>query len=130
MGRKRIGLAVSDPGKIIANGLETIPTMNVWDFLRDYMKKETVELFVVGYPKQMNNTPSESMKYVDSFVQKLKKTYPHIDVRLVDERFTSKMAKQSMIEGGVKKKDRQNKALVDKISATLILQSYLDQVPR
>jgi len=127
MGRKRTGIAVSDPGRMIANGLETVPSMHIWDFLESYLGKETVDVFVVGYPVQMNNIPSESMPFVESFIKKLKKTYPDIVVELVDERFTSKMAKQSMLEGGVKKKDRRNKALVDKISAMLILQSYLDQ---
>jgi putative Holliday junction resolvase len=130
MGRKRTGIAVSDPGRMIANGLETIPTMQVWDFLEGYMGRENVEVFVVGYPFQMNGTPSESMPYVASFVKNLKKRYPEVDVALMDERFTSKMARQSMLDGGLKKKDRRDKSLVDKISAVLILQSYLDQQTR
>ena len=130
MGRKRTGLAVSDPGKLIANGLDTVPTRQVWEFLQSYLERETVDTFVIGLPKQMDNTPSESTPYVESFVKKLKRSYPSVEIRMVDERFTSKMARQSMLEGGVKKKDRQNKALVDKISATIILQSYLDQVSR
>jgi putative holliday junction resolvase len=125
-GAKRVGLAVTDPMKIIANSLTTIETSKVFDFLAEYFSKEQVECLVVGLPKQMNNQPSESMPYIDDFVKKFKTRFPNIPVTFVDERFTSKMAVQAMIAGGVKKKDRQNKGLIDRISATIILQSYLE----
>lgn len=125
VGRKRTGIAVTDPLKIIANGIETVSTGLLFDFLKNYMQKEQVELFVVGYPRQMNNQPSEAVKYVEPVLNRLKKVYPAIPVVLHDERFTSKMAHQTIIDAGLGKKDRQNKALVDTISATIILQSYL-----
>ena len=125
-GRKRTGLATTDVLKLIANGLCTVPSSQLIQFLKSYVEKEPVELFVVGLPKQMNNQPSESMKYIQPFVNTLKKTFPDIPVEMVDERFTSVLAQQAMIAGGVKKKDRQDKALVDEISATIILQSYLE----
>ena len=126
-GRKRVGLAVTDPLQIIANALTTIHSKDIWTFLDDYLNKEQVECIVVGYPKQMNNEASEAVKYINPFLKKLIKTYPDIMVKQVDERFTSKMAHQTMIDAGLKKKARQNKALVDTISATIILQSYLEQ---
>jgi len=126
-GRKRVGLAVTDPLQIIANALTTIHSKDIWAFLDEYLKKEQVECIVVGYPKQMNNEASEAVKYINPFLRKLIKTYPEIMVKQVDERFTSKMAHQTMIDAGLKKKARQNKALVDTISATIILQSYLEQ---
>ncbi|MDX2442954.1 MAG: Holliday junction resolvase RuvX [Bacteroidales bacterium] len=129
-GRKRVGLAVSDPMGMIATGLETIPTGEVWQFLKTYLDKEDVETIVVGYPLQMNNQPSESLKYIDPFMVKLKKEYSEMEILMVDERFTSKMARQAMLDGGVKKKDRRNKALVDKLSAVIILQTHLDSVSR
>lgn len=129
-GRKRVGLAVSDPMGMIATGLETIPTGEVWQFLKAYLDKEDVETIVVGYPLQMNNQPSESLKYIDPFMVKLKKEYSEMEILMVDERFTSKMARQAMLDGGVKKKDRRNKALVDKLSAVIILQTHLDTVSR
>jgi len=125
-GKKRVGIAVTDPLQIIANSLTTVPAHEIFDFIKEYFKKEQVEKVVVGLPKQMNNQPSESMPYIEQFVAKFKKLYPDIPVILVDERFTSKLAVQSMIMGGVKKKDRQDKALVDTISATIILQSYME----
>ena len=125
-GRKRTGIAVTDPLQMIANSLETISSADVITFLKNYLQKEKVDAFVVGYPRQMNNTPSESVIYIDPFIALLKKTFPDKEVFLMDERFTSKMAFQTMIAGGVKKKDRQNKALIDSISATIILQSYLE----
>ncbi|MBN1182723.1 MAG: Holliday junction resolvase RuvX [Bacteroidales bacterium] len=127
-GRKRCGLAVTDPLKLIANGLDTVLSHLIWDFLDNYTAKEKLDAIVVGYPKNMNNTPSESAVYIDAFIKKLKQKYPEIVIELMDERFTSKLAFQAMIDGGVKKKDRQDKALVDKISAVIILQSYLDYV--
>jgi putative Holliday junction resolvase len=125
-GQKRTGIAVTDPLQIIANSLTTVPSSEVISFLTAYTVKEKVDAFVVGYPRQMNNSLSESVRYIDPFIKKLKKTFPGKEVFLIDERFTSKMAVQTMIMGGVKKKDRQNKALIDAISATIILQSYLE----
>lgn len=124
-GQKRTGIAVTDPLQLIANSIGTVESDKVLDFLRTYTGKEKVELFVVGYPRQMNNSLSEAVKYIDPFINRLKNIFPGIPVVLVDERFTSKIAVQTMIEGGVKKKKRQDKALVDAISATIILQSYL-----
>jgi len=125
-GRKRVGLAVTDPMQIIANGLDTVPAKDLLDYLEKYMTNEEVELFVVGYPKQSNNEDSESMKYLKPFLGKLKKKFPDIPVEMVDERFTSKIAFQTMIDGGLKKKQRQDKAMIDKVSATIILQSYME----
>lgn len=125
-GRKRTGVAVSDPLKIIANGLTTVPTHELLVFLQNYMVKERVERILVGLPKQMSGELSESMNYIRPFVARLKKTFPDIPVEFVDERFTSVLAHQAMLDGGLKKKERQNKALVDEISATIILQSYLE----
>lgn len=127
-GTKRTGIAVSDSLKIIANGLTTVKTHLLFDFLRDYIAKEQVDCIVVGLPKQMNNEYSENMKYVRPFVEKLKKIYPNIPVEYYDERFTSALAHQAMIDGGLKKKDRQNKALVDEISATIILQDFMESL--
>lgn len=124
-GKKRVGLAVSDPLGIIASGLTTVATVDLFKFLDDYFKKETVEKIVVGYAKQMDNTDSESMLYIRPFVDKLKKIYPQKEIVMFDERFTSKMAFQAMIDGGLKKKARQNKALIDELSATILLQSYM-----
>ena len=126
-GRKRVGLAVTDPLQIIANSLTTVHSKDIWVFLKEYLEKEKVDCIVVGYPKQMNNQASEAVRFINPFVKKLIKEYPNIEVKLVDERFTSKMAHQTMIDAGLKKKARQNKALVDTISATIILQSYLEQ---
>mgnify|MGYP000862207237 FL=1 len=126
-GTKRTGIAITDDLQIIASGLTTVETKNIFSFLMHYLKTENVELFVVGEPKQMNNTESESEQFIKLFVEKLKTTFPKIPVKRVDERFTSKMAFQSMIDSGLNKKQRQNKALVDEISATIILQTYLEQ---
>lgn len=124
-GLKRTGIAVTDELQIIASGLTTVNTKELIGFLQDYTKKELVELFLIGEPKQMDNTPSESELHIRSFMTILEKTFPIIPIKRVDERFTSKMAFQTMIDSGLKKKQRKNKALVDEISATLILQSYL-----
>jgi putative Holliday junction resolvase len=129
-GQKRVGVAVTDPLQIIANGLDTVPSTSIWEFLEQYLTNEQVDCFIVGYPKRLNNENSDSVKFVDPFIKKLKKKYPTINVELYDERFTSKMAFQAMIDGGLKKKQRQNKALIDKISATIILQNYLDSLKR
>ena len=126
-GRKRVGLAVTDPMKMIANGLDTIHPNEVLKYLEDYCSREDVESFVVGYPKQMNNTDSEAVQYIKPFLKKLKKQFPTVPVELEDERFTSKMALDAMIQGGMKKKQRQNKSNVDRISATIILQSFLER---
>ncbi|MFO8022067.1 MAG: Holliday junction resolvase RuvX [Perlabentimonas sp.] len=126
VGRKRTGVAATDPLKMIANSIDTISTGKIFDFLMDYTSKEEVELFVVGMPKKMNNQPSEAVKYVQPVINRLKKLYPHTPIVLEDERFTSKIAFQTMIDGGVKKMNRRNKAMVDGISATIILQSYLE----
>ena len=124
-GTKRTGIAVTDDLQIIASGLTTVATENLLDFLEKYVTKEDVELFLIGEPKQMDNSPSESEKHIGPFIEKLKLKFSNIPIIRVDERFTSKMAFQTMIDSGLKKKQRQNKALVDEISATIILQSYL-----
>lgn len=126
-GQKRVGIAVTDPGQIIANGLKTVGSHEVFIFLKDYVSKEPVEGFVVGFPRNLDYSPSESAEYVQAFLTGLRRTFPDIPVFEVDERFTSKMAFQTMIDAGLGKKDRQNKELVDSISATLILQSYMEQ---
>ena len=125
-GKKRTGIAVTDILQMIANGLTTVATQDLMDFLLDYVKKEPVERIIVGHPKQMNNEDSENMKRIVPFVNQLKKKLPQIPVEMVDERFTSVLAHQAMIAGGLKKKARQDKALVDEISATIILQTYLE----
>lgn len=125
-GRKRTGIAVTDELQLIASGLTTVATHELLTFLKEYLKKEKVVQFVVGEPRQMNNTPSESEAFIAPFLIKLKKEFPEVPMARQDERFTSKMAMQSMIDGGMKKKQRRNKALVDEISATLILQAYLN----
>ncbi|PCH67241.1 MAG: Holliday junction resolvase RuvX [Bacteroidales bacterium] len=125
-GRKRVGLAVTDPFQIIANGLDTVAAKDVLTYLEKYFQTEEVECIVVGYPKQMNNEDSESVKYLKPFLGQLKKKFPDMPIELVDERFTSKIAFQTMIDGGLGKKARRDKALIDKVSATIILQSYME----
>ncbi len=127
-GSKRVGIAVTDPMQIIATGLTTVHSKDLIDFLKTYTSKEEVECIVVGEPKQMNNEPSESARFIEPFVVHLKRTFPTIKVERMDERFTSKMAFQTMIDSGLKKKARQNKELVDEISATIILQSYMNKI--
>lgn len=124
-GTKRTGIAITDELQIIASGLTTVDTKQLLPFLKDYTSKENVELFLIGEPKQMNNDVSESEAAIQSFLKKLTTSIPEIPVKRVDERFTSKMAFQTMIDSGLKKEQRKNKALVDEISATIILQSYL-----
>jgi putative Holliday junction resolvase len=124
-GKKRTGIAVSDELQLIASGLTTVDTIILLSFIKEYTTKEKVELFLVGKPKQMNNTDSESENLIIPFLQQLKKLFPQIPVKRIDERFTSKMAFQTMIDSGMKKKQRRNKKVIDEISATIILQSYL-----
>ncbi len=127
-GGKRVGLAVTDTLQMIANGLDTISTAEIFTFLKNYVAKEKVVCIVVGEPKRLNNKATHSTEMTEKFVEELKKKFPAITIERMDERYTSKMAFQAMIDGGLKKKDRQNKETVDKVSATLILQSYLQQV--
>jgi putative Holliday junction resolvase len=127
-GRKRTGLAATDLLQLIANGLTTVPSNEAVNYLIDYTARESVDLFVIGYPKQMNNEPSENWKHVEAFVKHLHNKLPDIRTVYCDERFTSTMAHQAMIDGGLKKKKRQDKKLVDEISAVLILQSYLESI--
>lgn len=124
-GAKRSGLAVTDSLQMIANGLAAVSTTDLFNFIAEYCKKEEVECIVVGYPKTLQNQPAEVTKLINPFVEKLRKVL-QINVELVDERFTSKIALQTMVTGGMKKKDRQNKGMLDQISATIILQSYLE----
>ncbi len=126
-GKVRTGIAVTDELQLIASGLTTVATPKLLDFLGDYLQKESVERFVIGLPKQMDNTESESEVLIQDFLKKLKTKFPNVPVERQDERFTSKMAMQSMLESGLKKKKRREKALVDEISATLILQAYLNR---
>lgn len=125
-GKKRSGIAVTDPLQLIAGGLTTVPTTELLQFVKQYVGKEQVERILVGLPKQMNNEASENMKRIEPFVHTLRKQIPMIPVEYVDERFTSVLAHRTMLDAGLKKKARQNKALVDEISATIILQSYLE----
>ncbi|MDH6308168.1 putative Holliday junction resolvase [Dysgonomonas sp. PFB1-18] len=127
-GTKRTGLAVSDILKIIANGLTTVATHTLFDYLKTYLEREDVEKIIVGLPKQMNNEYSENMKHIRPFVKKLQTLYPNIPIELYDERFTSALAQKAIIDAGLKKKDRQNKALVDEVSAVIILQSYMESL--
>jgi putative Holliday junction resolvase len=125
-GTKRTGIAVTDPLRIIATPLETVPSAQLLNFLSVYTKKETVDEFVVGMPKTLANEDSAIAPLVRRFVEQLKRTFPDKPVHLADERFTTSIAQRAMIDGGMKKKDRQEKGAVDKISATIILQSFLD----
>ena len=125
-GQKRVGLAVTDPMQITANGLDTVLSHEIFDYLQHYIAREPVEKFVIGLPKQMNGQDSASMQYIKPFVTGLQRKFPDIELVYVDERFTSVLAHKTMLDAGLKKKDRQNKELVDKISATIILQSYLE----
>ena len=125
-GQKRVGIAVTDDLQIIASGLTTVHSKDVIAFLEDYFSKNQVECIVVGDPKDLKNNPAESARFIEPFVKHLSRKFPNIKIERVDERFTSKMAFQTMIDSGLKKKARQNKALVDEISATIILQSYME----
>jgi putative Holliday junction resolvase len=124
-GQKRTGIAVTDELEIIASGLTTVPTETIFDFLQFYFGKEKVYKALIGEPKQMNGQPSESAKMIDEFATKFEQLFPEVKVVRVDERFTSKMALQTMIDSGLSKKQRQNKALLDEISATIMLRDYL-----
>ncbi|SNZ00288.1 Holliday junction resolvase RuvX [Flagellimonas pacifica] len=126
-GKVRTGIAITDELQLIASGLTTVETKDLIPFLVDYLNQEEVETFVVGLPKQMDNTPSESEILIQPFLKKLSDKFPTIRVERQDERFTSKMAFQSMLDSGMKKKKRQDKAIIDEISATLILQAYLNR---
>ena len=126
-GKVRTGIAETDELQIIATGLTTVNTKEIFSFLDQYIKKEKVERFIVGEPKQMNNSASESEVLILPFLKKLKNKFPNIPIERIDERFTSKMAFQTMIDSGLNKKQRRNKALVDEISATIILQTYLER---
>ncbi len=125
-GRVRTGLAVTDPMRIIATALTTVETPRLMPFLKDYCAREEVDIFVVGEAKHMDNTPSESMQYIEPFVAELKNQFPGKEVARVDERFTSKIAFQSMIDSGLRKKQRRDKGMIDQVSATIILQSYMN----
>ncbi|NAY90384.1 Holliday junction resolvase RuvX [Muricauda sp. JGD-17] len=127
-GKVRTGIAVTDELQMIASGLTTVPTKDLIQFLLDYTNKEAVETFVVGLPKQMDGSASESEELIQPFLEKLSNQFPQIPIERQDERFTSKMALRSMIEGGMKKKKRQDKAKLDEISATIILQAYLNRI--
>ena len=126
-GSARVGVAVSDPLCIFASPLETVLTAKIIEYLQKYASSQTIERFVVGYPLNMNGSPAQAAPDVDAFLKKLQKAFPEIPVTLEDERFTSVLAHRAMIDGGMKKSDRQNKMSVDKISAAIILQSYLDK---
>lgn len=126
-GQKRTGIAVTDEMQIIASGLKTIETKEIFEFLKTYFTAEKVEKVIIGEPKQMNGLPSESATMIAEFVNKFKIAFPVMPIECVDERFTSKMAFQTMIDSGLKKNQRKNKALIDEIAATILLQSYLNR---
>ena len=127
-GRKRTGLAVTDPLGIVAGNLATVPTHTLMQFIQDYIEREQVDRIVIGNPMQLNGQPSESMKYITPFVNRLKKVLPDMPVVMYDERFTSTIAHQGMIDGGMKKSDRRDKSRVDAIAATIILNDYLQSI--
>ena len=128
LGRRRCGIAVTDPLQIIANGLTTVESAKLVDFVMDYVKTEAVETLVIGEPKDMKNNPSDCSKYINPIVNRLKKVLPDMNIVRYDERFTSVMAHQTMIDAGLKKSKRQDKELVDTIAATFILQSYMESI--
>lgn len=125
-GQKRVGIAVTDKLKIIATNLTTVASKDIFDFLKNYLIKEKVDIIIIGLAKKINNTESSSMKFIKPFTEKLKKTYPDLPIEMYDERFTSKLAFQTMIDSGANKKTRRNKELIDSISATILLQNYLE----
>jgi len=126
-GRKRVGLAVTDILQIIATSLDTVHSKDVIKYINEYVKSEPVELFVIGFPKDLQNKDTDATKFVESFIKQLNKAFPNIPVEKIDERFTSKIAFRAMIDGGLKKSDRRDKSMIDKVSAVIILQSYLEQ---
>ncbi|MEC4117802.1 MULTISPECIES: Holliday junction resolvase RuvX [Myroides] len=126
-GKKRTGIAVTDEFQIIASGLTTVDTSELLPFLKEYFAKEKVEKVIIGEPKRLNNEPSEVVPLLNEFIGKFEKNFPAMPVERIDERFTSKMAFQTMIDSGLKKKQRQNKALIDEIAATIILQDYMNK---
>jgi len=126
-GLKRTGLAVTDPLQIIATGLTTVETPKLINFLKEYFKKETVELFIIGEPKNLDDSDTHATPLVKQFILLLQKEFPLIPIKLIDERFTSKMASRAMIDMGMKKKERRNKGLIDEIAATMMLQEYLER---
>ena len=127
-GRKRTGIAVTDPLKIVAGNLDTVPTHTLMQYIKDYVAREQVERIVIGKPTQLNGEPSESMKYIEPFVNRLHKELPDMPVVMYDERFTSTLAHKAMIDGGMKKSDRRDKSRVDAIAATIILNDYLQSI--
>ena len=127
-GTKRVGLAVTDPLQIIATNLTTVHSKDVLTFLEDYLKNEIVETFVIGYAKDLMNRDTDATKHIDVFIKQLKAKFPTIKTEIIDERFTSKIAMQTLVDSGVKKQKRQNKELLDSISATLILQNYMSKI--
>ena len=129
-GLKRTGLAVTDPLQIIANGLTTVESPRLINFLKDYFKREEVEMIIIGEPKNWDDTDTHATPLVKKIVERIKKEFPQMPITMVDERFTSKMASRAMIDMGMKKKQRQNKALVDEIAATIMLQEYLERSVR
>jgi putative Holliday junction resolvase len=126
-GKKRTGLAVTDPLRIIASGLTTVETPQLFSFLKDYFSKEKVEIVIIGEPKQMDGTPSESTKMIEKFIIQFRQEFPTIKIERMDERFTSKMASKTLLDSGLKKKKRQDKALLDEVAATIMLQDYLNK---
>lgn len=126
-GRKRTGLAVTDPLQIIASGLATVSTSELFEWLKAYVGREAVELIVMGEPRQLDGSPSENLARVQQFVSRWRKAVPSIPIEYYDERFTSALAHRVMLDGGLRKKDRQNKALVDEISATILLEDYMQR---
>lgn len=129
-GSKRVGIAITDPLKLIATGLTTVRTHEAIAFIEDYLKKEEVEAIIVGEPRSLRNLSTDGTREADNFAKTLKKKFPGKKIERMDERFTSKMAFQTMIDSGLKKKDRQKKELIDEISATIILQNYLELINR
>ncbi len=127
-GQKRVGIAVTDPMRICANALETVHVSKVEEFLKKYLATEEVDVVVIGEPKTLSNNPSDSTRFIEPFVNRLKKIFPDLKIERMDERFTSKIAFQTMIDAGLQKKKRQDKELVDKLSATIILQSYMQKI--
>jgi putative Holliday junction resolvase len=126
-GKKRTGLAVTDPLRIIASGLTTVETPQLFSFLKDYFSKEKVEIVIIGEPKQMDGTPSESTEIIEKFILQFRQEFPTIKIERMDERFTSKMASKTLLDSGLKKKKRQDKALIDEVAATIMLQDYLNK---